>query len=169
MVLAAASNPLALNATFIIEIVVFLALLWLLRRYVFPPLDKALRARQAQIAQALGEAEQARKEAEQARLLDRQEMADARLKAQEILDRAQQLGEQLREELRQKGEQEQQAMLERARAELAREREQAVLELRRQVADLVMLATTKVLQEELDPTRQRRLIEQALKEVDLSA
>ena len=164
-----ASNPLALNLTFPVEIVVFLALLWLLRRYVFPPLDKALRARQAQIAQALGEAEQARKEAEQARELDRQEMADARLKAQEILDRAQQLGEQLREELRQKGEQEQQAMLERARAELAREREQAVLELRRQVADLVMLATTKVLQEELDPARQRRLIEQALKEVDLSA
>ncbi|MHB1525276.1 MAG: F0F1 ATP synthase subunit B [Candidatus Dormibacteria bacterium] len=164
-----ASNPLALNATFPVEIVVFLALLWLLRRYVFPPLDKALRARQAQIAQALGEAEQARQEAEQARELDRQEMADARLKAQEILDRAQQLGEQLREELRQKGEQEQQAMLERARAELAREREQALLELRRQVADLVMLATTKVLQEELDPNRQRRLIEQALKEVDLSA
>ncbi|MHB1502104.1 MAG: F0F1 ATP synthase subunit B [Candidatus Dormibacteria bacterium] len=164
-----ASNPLSLNATFIVEIIVFLALLWLLRRYVFPPLDQAIRARQRQIAQALGEAEAARKEAEQARVSERAEMAEARAKAQEILDRAQQLGEQLRDELRQKGEQEQQAMLERARAELAREREQAVSELRRQAADLVMLATAKVLQEELDPTRQRRLIDQALKEVDLSA
>jgi F-type H+-transporting ATPase subunit b len=164
-----AANPLAINATFIVEIVVFLALLWLLRRFVFPPLDKAIRARQAQIAQALGEAESARQEAEQARVSEREEMAEARAKAQEILDRAQQLGEQLRDELRQRGEQEQQAMLERARQELAREREQAVLELRRQAADLVMLATTKVLQEELDPTRQRRLIDQALKEVDLSA
>ena len=96
-------------------------------------------------------------------------MAEARAKAQEVLDRAQKLGDQLRDELRLKGEQEQQAMLERARAELAREREQAVLELRRQVADLVLLATTKVLQEELNPTRQRKLIDQALKEVDLSA
>ena len=164
-----ASNPLTLNATFIVEIIVFLALLWLLSRYVFPPLDRAIRSRQQQIAQALGEAESARKEAEQARVSERAEMAEARAKAQEILDRAQQLGEQLREELRQRGEQEQQAMLERARAELAREREQAVAELRRQAADLVLLATTKVLQEELDPARQRRLIDQALKEVDLSA
>jgi F-type H+-transporting ATPase subunit b len=167
--MVAAANPLALNATFIVEIVVFLALLWLLRRYVFPPLNRALLARQALIAQSLSEADEARKEAERARAAERVEMADARAKAQEVLDRAQKLGDQLRDELRQKGEQDQQAMLERARAELAREREQAVLEVRRQVADLVMLATTKVLQEELDPTRQRRLIDQALKEVDLSA
>ena len=142
--IVAATNPLAVNATFIVEIVVFLALLWLLRRYVFPPLNNALKARQALIAQSLSEAEEARKEAERARTAER-------------------------DELRLKGEQEQQAMLERARAELAREREQAVLELRRQVADLVLRATTKVLQEELNPTRQRKLIDQALKEVDLSA
>jgi F-type H+-transporting ATPase subunit b len=167
--IVAATNPLAVNATFIVEIVVFLALLWLLRRYVFPPLNNALKARQALIAQSLSEAEEARKEAERARTAEREEMAEARAKAQEVLDRAQKLGDQLRDELRLKGEQEQQAMLERARAELAREREQAVLELRRQVADLVLLATTKVLQEELNPTRQRKLIDQALKEVDLSA
>jgi F-type H+-transporting ATPase subunit b len=167
--IVAATNPLAVNATFIVEIVVFLALLWLLRRYVFPPLSNALKARQALIAQSLSEAEEARKEAERARMAEREEMAEARAKAQEVLDRAQKLGDQLRDELRLKGEQEQQAMLERARAELAREREQAVLELRRQVADLVLLATTKVLQEELNPTRQRKLIDQALKEVDLSA
>jgi len=167
--IVAATNPLAVNATFIVEIVVFLALLWLLRRYVFPPLNNALKARQALIAQSLSEAEEARKEAEQARTAEREEMAEARAKAQEVLDRAQKLGDQLRDELRLKGEQEQQAMLERARAELAREREQAVLELRRQVADLVLLATTKVRQEELNPTRQRKLIDQALKEVDLSA
>ncbi|MGA9775173.1 MAG: F0F1 ATP synthase subunit B [Candidatus Dormiibacterota bacterium] len=164
-----ASSPLSLNLTFIVEIVVFLVLLWLLARYVFPPLTRALDARQALIAQSLQEAERARQEAERARVSERQEMAEARVKAQEILDRAQQLGEQLRQELRTRGEQEQQAMLERARAELEREREQAVSELRRQVADLVLLATTRVLQEELDEGRQRQLVERALSEVDLSA
>lgn len=164
-----ASSPLSLNFTFIVEVVVFLALLWLLARYVFPPLTRALEARQKLIAQSLQEAERARQEAEKARVSEREEMAEARARAQEILDRAQQLGEQLREELRQRGEQEQQAMLERARAELQREREQAVSQLRRQVADLVVLATTRVLQEELDERRQRRLVEEALSEVDLSA
>ncbi len=164
-----ASSPLSLNFTFVVEIVVFLVLLWLLARYVFPPLLRALDARQQLIAQSLQEAEKARQEAERSRASEMAEMAEARAKAQEILDRAQQLGEQLREELRQRGEAEQQAMLERARAELQREREQAVAELRRQVADLVVMATTRVLQEELDERRQLQLVEQALSEVDLSA
>ena len=164
-----ASSPLSLNFTFVVEIVVFLVLLWLLARYVFPPLLRALEARQQLIAQSLQEAEKARQEAERSRASEMAEMAEARTKAQEILDRAQKLGEQLREELRQRGEAEQQAMLERARAELQREREQAVAELRRQVADLVVMATTRVLQEELDERRQLQLVEQALSEVDLSA
>ena len=85
------------------------------------------------------------------------------------MDRAQKLGEELREELRQKGREEQEAMLVRARAELAQERERAVSELLGQVADLVLATTTKILEEELDQTRQRRLIDKALREVDLSA
>jgi F-type H+-transporting ATPase subunit b len=167
--LVAAASPLSLNLTFPVEIVVFLALLYLLSRYVFPPIAKALDARKQQIALALSEAEAARREVEEARKQEKSELADARRQAQEILDKAQKLGEELREELRNKGSEEQEAMLTRARAELAQEREQAVSQLRRQVADLVLLATTKILEEELDPKRQRRLIDQALAEVDLSA
>jgi F-type H+-transporting ATPase subunit b len=152
-----------------VEIVVFLFLLYLLSRYVFPPIDKALRARQQLIARSLSEAEEARREVEEARKKERADLAEARHQAQEILDRAQKLGEELREELRQKGREEQEAMLTRARAELAQEREKAVSQLRNQVADLVLMATTKVLQEELDPKRQRRLIDEALGEVDLRA
>lgn len=169
MPLVAAASPLSLNLTFPVEIVVFLALLYLLSRYVFPPISHALKVRQQQIAQALSEAEAARLEVEEARLKEKSDLADARRQAQEILDRAQKLGEELREELRQKGREEQEAMLTRARAELAQEREQAVSQLRRQVADLVLQATSKILQEELDPKRQRRLIDEALAEVDLSA
>ncbi|MGA7172189.1 MAG: F0F1 ATP synthase subunit B [Candidatus Dormiibacterota bacterium] len=169
MPLVAAASPLSLNLTFPVEIVVFLALLYLLARYVFPPIVKALDARKQQIALALAEAEAARREVEEARRQEKTDLADARRQAQEILDKAQKLGEELREELRQKGREEQEAMLTRARAELAQEREQAVSQLRRQVADLVLSATQKILEEELDPKRQRRLIDEALAEVELSA
>jgi F-type H+-transporting ATPase subunit b len=165
----AANSPLSLNLTFPVEIVVFLALVYLLSRYVFPPISNALKVRQQQIAQALSEAEAARREVDEARQKEKSGLADARRQAQEILDRAEKLGEELREELRQKGRQEQEAMITRARAELAQEREQAVSQLRRQVADLVLLATQKILEEELDQKRQRRLIDEALAEVDLSA
>ena len=169
MPVVAANSPLSLNLTFPVEIVVFLALLYLLSRYVFPPISNALKVRQQQIAQALSEAGAARREVDEARQKEKSGLADARRQAQEILDRAEKLGEELREELRQKGRQEQEAMITRARAELAQEREQAVSQLRRQVADLVLLATQKILEEELDQKRQRRLIDEALAEVDLSA
>jgi F-type H+-transporting ATPase subunit b len=167
--LVAATSPLSLNLTFLVDVVVFLALLYLLSKYVFPYIDRALKSRQQAIAQALSEADEARREVEQARQKERSDLAESRRQAQEILDRAQKLGEELREELRQKGHEEQEAMLVRARAELAQEREKAVAELLRQVADLVLATTTKILEEELDQTRQRRLIDQALREVDLSA
>ncbi len=169
MPLVAAANPLALNLTFPIEVLVFLALLYLLSRYVFPPISKALGTRQALIAQSLAEAERARKETEEARQRERADLAQARHQAQEILDRAQQLGEQLRQELLEKAEKEQQAVVARARAEMAQEREQALAQLRNQVSELVLLATSKILEEELDQKRQLRLIEQALNQVDLSA
>ncbi|MGH7667838.1 MAG: F0F1 ATP synthase subunit B [Candidatus Dormibacteria bacterium] len=169
MPLLAAASPLSLNLTFPVEVVVFLVLLYLLSRYVFPPISKALKSRQLQISRALAEAEDARHEVDQARQQEKSELAEARRQAQEILDRAQKLGEELREELRQKGRDEQEAMLARARAEMAQERERAVSQLRSQVAELVLLATTKILEEELDQKRQRRLIEEALAGVDLSA
>jgi F-type H+-transporting ATPase subunit b len=167
--LVASASPLSLNLTFPVEVVVFLALLYLLSRYVFPYIDKALKSRQQTIAEALSEAEKARCEVEQARQKESSDLAEARRQAQEIMDRAQKLGDELREELRQKGREEQEAMLVRARAELAQERERAVSELLGQVADLVLATTTKILEEELDQTRQRRLIDKALREVDLSA
>ncbi|MGH9477545.1 MAG: F0F1 ATP synthase subunit B [Terriglobales bacterium] len=169
MPVVAAASLLTLNFTFVIEIVVFLVLLYVLRRYLWPYLDRAITRRQEQIAQALKEAEQARKDVESSRAAEQTELAEARRHAKEIVDRAQKVGEELRQELRRKGEQEQEAMLRRARADLSREREQALAELRRQASDLVMLATSRVLQEELDPKRQQRLVEAALKEVDLSA
>ncbi len=169
MLAAANSNPLTLNATFIVEIVVFVVLLYLLRRYVYPPIDRALRNRQQQIADALSEAERARRELEEARLQEREERAEARRQAQEILENAQKQAEVLRDELVERGRQEQEALLERARSELAREREQASQELRRQLADLVMSATSRVLEEGLDANLQRRLVERAVQQVDISA
>jgi F-type H+-transporting ATPase subunit b len=167
--LVAAASPLSLNLTFPVEIVVFLVLLYLLSKWPFPYVTRMIKTRQEHIAQALSEAEAARHEVDEARQKEKSDLADARRQAQEILDRAEKLGEELREELRQKGRQEQEAMITRARAELAQEREQAVSQLRRQVADLVLLATQKILEEELDQKRQRRLIDEALAEVDLSA
>ncbi len=169
MTLAATGNILLPNFTFVIELAVFVALLLLLRRYVYPHIDQAITSRQQRIAQALQEAERARQEVERARADMHQEVQDARRQAQALLAQAQRLGDEVREELRTKGRADQEAMLERARHDLALERQQMLDEIRRQVVDLTVAAAARVLQRELDPASHARMAEEALQEVELRA
>ncbi|HUY98499.1 MAG TPA: F0F1 ATP synthase subunit B [Verrucomicrobiae bacterium] len=163
------TNILIPNLTLVVEVVVFLGVLWILARYVYPPLDQAIQARQHKIAQSIHDAEQLKAAVEEGREQAQQALREARRQAQAILDQAQKLGEGLREELRTKGRQDQEAMLTRARAELEQERRRAVDDLRRQVADLSVAAASRILGRELDPATHQRLVADALSEVDLRA
>jgi len=169
MPVVASTNILIPNLTLVVEVVVFLGVLWILSRYVYPPLDTAIRARQQKIAQSIHDAEQLRVDVESGRQRAREELQEARRQAQAILAQAQKLGEDLREELRTRGRQDQETMLARARAELEQERRRAVDDLRRQVADLAVAAAGRVLATELDPATHARLVEHALAEVEWRA
>ncbi len=169
MPVVASTNILVPNLTLVVEVVVFLGVLWILARYVYPPLDRAITQRQQRIAQSIHDAEQLKADVEAGREEAQQALREARRQAQAILDQAQKLGEDLREELRTRGRQDQEALLARARAELEQERRRAVDELRRQVADLTVAAATRVLGKELDAATHQRLVQDALAEVDWRA
>ncbi len=169
MPVLAAANILIPNLTLVVEVLVFLGVLWVLARYVYQPLDRAIQSRQRRIAQSIHDAEQLKADVEAGRERAHTELQEARHQAQAILDQAQKLGEDLREELRTRGRQDQEAMLVRARAELEQERRRAVDELRRQVADLTVAAAGRVLAKELDPQTHARLVQDALAEVEWRA
>jgi F-type H+-transporting ATPase subunit b len=165
MFLAGVAGVIEINGTVIVELVAFLLMLAILGRYVYPEIVKVAEARQRAIAEQLKEAEQARAEAEK-RLTEAQErLNDARKTAQGVLEAATKSGEQLRQELRQKAEEEARRIAESARKEIEAERDRAIQSVRNEVADMVVLATEKVIGESLDDTRHRRLIERAVEEV----
>jgi F-type H+-transporting ATPase subunit b len=165
MFLAGVAGVIEINGTVIVELVAFLLMLAILGRYVYPEIIKVAEARQRAIAEQLKEAEQARAEAEK-RLTEAQErLNDARKTAQGVLEAATKSGEQLRQELKQKAEEEAKRIAESARKEIEAERDRAIQSVRNEVADMVVLATEKVIGESLDDTRHRRLIERAVEEV----
>jgi F-type H+-transporting ATPase subunit b len=165
MFLAGVAGVIEINGTVIVELVAFLLMLAILGRYVYPEIVKVAEARQRAIAEQLKEAEQARAEAEK-RLTEAQErLNDARKTAQGVLEAATKSGEQLRQELKQKAEEEARRIAESARKEIEAERDRAIQSVRNEVADMVVLATEKVIGESLDDTRHRRLIERAVEEV----
>jgi F-type H+-transporting ATPase subunit b len=168
-------GPLTINGTFIVETVGFILMLLFLSyvplpflgipKPVFPWIIRIAEARQRQITATLEEAERARAQAE-ARLKEADEkLSDARKTADTIIEGANRSGDQLRSDLRQKAEAEYQRIVDSAQRDIEVERERALQSARDQVANLVVVATEKVIGETLDDTRHRQLIDRAIQEV----
>lgn len=165
----ASSNFLIPNATFIVELVAFLLILGFLAKYVLPPLNKAVAARQETIRLGLAEAEAGRElrrqaDAERERILD-----EAREQARAVLDQATRIGETVRAELTQRGHEEYERILAGARLEIERATQRAAQELRAQVVDLVIVTASRVIGAELDDAAHRRLVEETILAVDTRA
>jgi F-type H+-transporting ATPase subunit b len=141
----------------------------LLRKLAFPRIAEALERRRRAIEESLEHAERTRQEAD--KLLEdyRQRLREAREQAEDILVRSRKAAEQFEAEQKEKMQKEHQEALERTRREIEAETRRALDELRKEVADLTILATEKVARKALTPEDQKRLIEEALAEVDFSA
>ena len=165
MYLAGTAGLLDINGTLIADLIAFLILLAILARWVYPAIVRQAEARQRQIAADLEAAEKARAEAEERLKQAEQRLAATRQQAEQMLASANRSAEQTRQELKDKGQEEARRIVEQARREIETARQQALDSVRSAVADLVVLATEKVVGEALDGDRHRRLIEEAVEEI----
>lgn len=154
-----------LSLSFVAEIIAFVLMIGILGRWAYPPLMRALEARQKQIADDFSKAEQARNAAEEQLAAAAKQLEEARAQAQEVIAGAARSGDQLRAELRQKAEEDARRVTEQAVADIEAERQKALDSVRGEVAGLVIEATGKVLGEILDADRHRKLVDQAIAEV----
>jgi F-type H+-transporting ATPase subunit b len=143
--------------------------LWLLNKFAFPRISEALEKRANAINESISAAERSRKEADQ--LLDeyRARLKEAREQAEDILVRSRKAAEQFEAEAREQAQKEHQEAMDRTRREIEAETRRALDEIRKEVAELTIIATEKVARKSLDADDQKRLIEEALAEVDFSA
>lgn len=140
-----------------------------LRKYAWPHITRILDERQQQINASIDTAEQTRAEAESVLAEYRQRLADARAQADEIVAKAEQAGTVVREEALLAAREQREELLDQTKRDVAAETRRAIQEIRREVADLTVLATEKVTRKALDAEDQKRLVEDALAELDFSA
>jgi F-type H+-transporting ATPase subunit b len=165
ILLAGTAGVVTIDGTVIVELITFLVMLAILARYVYPEVVRLAEARQRAIAQQMEEAERAHAGA-LAELKEAQDkLNEARKEAQGLIEAANKSADQLRRELRQKAEEEARRLSETARKEIEADRDRAIVSVRNEVADLVVLATTKVIGEALDNKQHKELIERAIAEV----
>ncbi len=132
--------------------------------FAFKPLSGMLQSRRDRIERGLKDAEQARRERESAEQARIAVLVDARREANEILTRAQRVSEETREADIRATRAELERMRTRAAAEIEAEKQRAIGELRGEVANLALEAAGRVVGETMTGERQRRLVEEFLRE-----
>ena len=149
-------------------IICFLITLFVLKRVAFGPIQKMLDERRERIRQAIEEAERARTEAQKLIQEHRSLMGKARTDAEEILAEARRVADSQRERVREETEADRQRRLEETRRQIEGETQRALEQIRAEVAELTLVATAKVTGKVLDDSDHRRLIEDAVRELDFS-
>jgi F-type H+-transporting ATPase subunit b len=141
---------------------------FVLRKFAFGPIQQVIDQRRERIRQALQEADNARAEAR--RLLEehRALIGQARKDAEEILAEARRVAESQRERVRRETEEDRQRRLEETKRQIESETQRALGEIRREVAELALMAAEKVTAQALTGDDHRRLIDDAIRELDFS-
>jgi F-type H+-transporting ATPase subunit b len=165
-----AANPLieVRPGLMIWTIVCFLITLYVLKRYAFGPIQKLIDERRERIRQSLNEADRAREEARKLLEEHRQLIGQAQTQAEEILSDARRVAEASERRMRDELEADRQRRLEETRRQIEAETRRALEQIRVEVVELSMLAASKVTRKSLDDDDHRRLIEEAVGELDFS-
>jgi F-type H+-transporting ATPase subunit b len=140
----------------------------LLRKLAFPRISQALDRRQKAIEDAIDTAERTREAADKLLEEYREKLRVAREQADEIVARARQAAETHEREGQEKGRELVAEATKRAERDIEAATQRALQEIRKEVADLTVMATEKVTRKTLNEDDQRRLVEEALGELDFS-
>jgi F-type H+-transporting ATPase subunit b len=150
-------------------LVCFGILLLLLRKLAFPRIAENLDKRQKAIEESIDTAERTRTEADQILAEYRQRLQEARQQAEEIVARARKAGEVHERESLEDARRQREEMMEQTRRDIEAETRRAIQQIRNEVADLTVMATEKVTRKSLTGEDQRRLVEEALADLDFDA
>jgi F-type H+-transporting ATPase subunit b len=165
LVLGASTGGHLNTGDMIFQLVMFLILLALLRKYAYGPLMNVMKQREEYIAKEISAAEKNHEEAKKLAEEQRELLKKSRQEAQNIIENAKKLAEEQKEEIIKAARQEAERIKESALKEIAQEKEQAVNALREQVASLSVLIASKVIEKELNEQDQEKLINEYIKEV----
>lgn len=169
MMLAASNSLIKVTPGLMIwTLICFFITFLVLKRYAFGPIQKAIDERRERIRRSIEEAEQARAEAR--RLLEehRALIGQARGQAEQILAEARNVAESMARRVKEETEADRQRRLEETKRQIEAETQRALEQIRTEVAELTLIATTKVTGKVLEDEDHRRLIEDAIRDLDFS-
>jgi F-type H+-transporting ATPase subunit b len=140
----------SINATLIGQAIWFAVFIWITMKYVWPPLQRAMADRQAQIAEGLAAAERGKHEQDLAAKRSADALRQAKEKSAEIVAQAEKRAQQIVDEAKGNAKVEADKVVAGAKAEIDQEVERAKQHLRERVAELAVAGAEKILRKEVN-------------------
>jgi F-type H+-transporting ATPase subunit b len=143
--------------------------MFILGKLAFPRIAEALDRRQRAIEESIEASERTRREADEILAEYRERLTEARGQADEIVSRARRTGEAAEAEILADARTKREEMMDQTRRDIEAETRRAIQEIRAEVADLTVMATEKVARKSLTGEDQKKLVDEALSELDFAA
>lgn len=150
---------------FIWQLVNFLILLWILKKFAYKPILNMLDERKKSIEDAINNAETAKNEAEKLRKEYETRLAEAKQEAQDVIAKATKFGEEMKKEMMASAQEEAAKAIQKAQEEIGREKEQAIAALRDEVAVLAVMAAGKIIGKTITVEDHEKLVKEFVTEV----
>jgi F-type H+-transporting ATPase subunit b len=161
------NNFLVPNGTFFVELISFAIIVYILAKYVIPPINKAMTDRQNAIRKQFAELDEAKAGAQHAEEEFRAQIADARHEAARIREEAREQGAAIVAEMREQAQAEAARIVEHGHAQIEADRQHAVTSLRSEVGSMATALAGRIVGESLDDeARQSRVVDRFLAELD---
>lgn len=161
------SNFLIPNGTFLVELLVFLVILFLLGKFIIPPINRAMSARQEAIRTEFSDLEKAKQDANEAEAEFKAQIADARHEAARIREEAREQGAAIISEMREQAQAESNRIVEHAHAQIDADRKAALASLRAEVGTLATSLAERIVGESLeDDERSGRVVDRFLADLE---
>ncbi len=151
----------SINATLIAQILNFIVLLWVLAKFAYKPLIKAMDNRRNRIINDLDTAEQTRLDAEALKAQYVEQLANARQEATDIVDKANKVAQNLHDDFMEQARAEKAAMMVTAEERIEQDKQQALVDIRTQVIDLSTQIASKVVNQKLNSGEDQKLFADA--------
>lgn len=151
----------------IATIINFIILFFILRHFLFNPVNSAISSRENDIADRINKSEVDMKKAEALRIENEQKLREAKNEGRNIVESFKSKAEKVSTDIIKEAKDEAQVVMERARIEAEREKEKARDEIKSQVVDLAVLLSSKALEESINEEQHRRLIKDFIAKVGI--
>lgn len=154
-----------INMTLVGQMLTFLVFIWFTKKFVWPPVMKAMEERRAKIAEGLAAAERGQKALEEADAQVAERIREARQQASQIIEQAERRGSEIVEESKEEAREQGERILAQAQAEIEQETNRVREALRGEVAAIALAGARQLLEKEIDAGSHKELLDKLASQI----